>query len=255
MDFDFGDAAVVETLDKVPEQFRPLYAETPEKKFAIKSADPAIKGAVEAIVGLNRALKAERATKKPTVDLSPLKDYGATPEEIKAKLDEMAAQVTANAKIDVKKIKDEMATQFKGEIDKREARVLALKSILDGHLIDSALKGAIASEKGDVDLLLPFARGFMKPLEVDGKYTAMVVDEAGNARYSGITGLPLSPSELVKEMKANPKFGKLFEPDAKSGGGAKPGAASRTQQAPNSTANLSAMDKIRMGLDAMQTAR
>src|SRR6186713_1144068 len=98
MRFDFSTFGVVDDISVVPEQFRPLYEETPEKKFALKTKDPVVKATTDAIVGLNKALEQERIVKRPIVDLTPLKDYGSTPEEILAKLEEYKEQLATSAK-------------------------------------------------------------------------------------------------------------------------------------------------------------
>lgn len=254
MVFDFGTA--VENIEAVPEQFRSLYeTSTTTNKVSLKANDPVVKGAVEAILGLNGALKKERDAKKATVDLSVLKDYGSTPDEIKTKIDELNEKISANAKINVKQIKDDIAGQFKGEIDKRELRIKSLKSTLDTHLIDSSLKSAIAAEGGDVELLLPFARSFMLPTESEAGYSVTVVDDKGNARYSGITAAPMTPLELVKEMKATAKFAKLFPSQSGSGSGARPGAsAGAGSRAGEQQKEMTAMERISLGLAKRERA-
>lgn len=249
MDFDFGASTVVEKIDLVPEQFRSLYVEK-EGKHVLKSDDPSVKGAVEAILALNKALKAERV---PRMDFTLLKDFGSTPEEIRAKFDELQEQLRTNAKIDPKKIKEEMAGQFKKDLDTKEARIAALRASLDTHLIDSALKSAIIAEKGDVELLLPFARALMRPMEVDGRYEVTVVDEKGNARFSGVTGQAMTSAELIKEMKQNPKYWKLFDSITPSGAGTRPGASSG--KGTRSERDLSPVEKISAGLRARANAR
>jgi hypothetical protein len=109
MDFDFGP---VDSLEVVPQQFRPLYkAEAGDDgKFGI--AEP-YKGTAEAFVGLGRALKAERTASKnrQTIDLTPLSEFGATPEEIatsvKTKLQSLQEEMAKGGKLNLEKIKNE----------------------------------------------------------------------------------------------------------------------------------------------------
>jgi hypothetical protein len=46
-----------------------------------------------------------------------------------------------------------------------------------------------------------------------------VVDKAGDIRYSGVTGAPMSIKELVAEMKGHDRYAKLFASEAASGAG------------------------------------
>lgn len=246
MEFTFSP--LVEKLDLVPEQFRPLYGEK-EGKFALKSEDPAVKGAVEAILGLNKALGAERKTK---VDLTPLKEFGGSVEEIVAgvrtKLEELGAAAGGAEKMkgQIEKIKADLSAGHAKETQSKDARISALSGQLHSLLVDSAAKSAIAAEKGDIDLLMPFVRQRVKAVEENGVIAVQVVDEAGDQRYSGVTGTSMSILELVKELKANAKYGKLFESESPRGGGPKPGAAAGKPMRP-SDEPLTSIEKIQRG--------
>jgi hypothetical protein len=254
--FDFGANAVVEKLETVPEQFRPLYVEK-EGKFALAADDPKVKGAVEALSGLGKALKAARdeAKGRAPVDLSPLKEFGGSPEEIAAsvrtRLEELsaAAKGGTDAKLNIEKIKADLAKAHSTELTAREKRIEALTGQLYGHLVESEAKGAIASEKGDLDLLLPFVKQRVKVVEEDGKVQVFVVDDAGDRRYSGVTGTPMSIRELVREMKAAPKFGKLFESETPKGSGHRPGSAKTQTGGTREPAQRSSLEKIQAGLE------
>src|SRR5690606_33508926 len=96
MEHDFNQP--VEDINKIPEQFRPLYAQGEDNKFVI---NPEFKGTVEAITGLNKSLRASRAEarNKSSVDLSALAEFGDAPEKIKetfqTKLKELQDQIAA----------------------------------------------------------------------------------------------------------------------------------------------------------------
>ena len=117
MIFNFGDNQQVSDINTVPEQFRPLYAavEGQEGVHKLKNDDPTVKGAIEAVLGLNTALLAARGdvkkVKEGVIDLSPLADYGTDVPSIQAKIEELNAQL-ADAKkgkdtppVDVEKLK------------------------------------------------------------------------------------------------------------------------------------------------------
>lgn len=256
MDFDFGQNAEVTDISTVPEQFRPLYTEKEGGGHKL-SDDASTKGAVEAILGLNRALKASRAEAKDAkgrnVDLSGLSDYGTTVDEITSgiatKIEELKGQVKSDgkAKINIEKIKEDLAKQHATDLTGKETRIEALTTQLYEMLVQSEAKSAISSEKGDADLLMPFVGKHVQVLEEDGKYQVFVVDSAGDRRYSGVTGQPMTINELVKEMKDNKKYGKLFESVAPKGTGAVPGSTG-THQITVKTEDLSPTQKIARGL-------
>lgn len=256
MEFDFQENAVVKAEDfaagKVPEQFKALYAEdAATKTFKLKAEDPAVKGSVEAIVGFNKALKAERAVTKDlrarTVDLAPLKDFGATPEEIaaniQAKMDDLQGK-----KFDVEKVKQDIAKGYVGEIQKRDTQVGVLRKQLETIMVDEAIRRSLGDKAVDPDLVLPFVKNNVKVIDDNGNLAVRVVDDSGNQRFSGVTAGPLSINEYIEEMKGGQKYAPLFKAPSKSGSGASPSAtATRT---PADQRKLSAMEKISRGLDA-----
>lgn len=255
MDFEFNE---VESLEKVPEQFRPVYAEREDGKFA-PSED--YRGVVDALIGLNKSLKAARAEakNKRDVDLSPLHDFGQDPGEIRqnieSKLKELQDELAkgGDAKLNLDKVREELAQGHKKELEKYQARSEALQNQLFRQLGENAAKSAIVELKGEPELLMPFVLQQLKPVEEDGEYKVYVIDAAGDRRYSGVTGQPMTPKELIAEMKANEKYGRLFESEAGAGGGMPPGAG---RKAPAPTGRtLSANEKIAAGLTKGQYKR
>lgn len=254
MDFEFNE---VDSLDKVPEQFRGIYTESNDGKFVVGDNH---KGVVEAVNGLNKSLKAARAEAKAKtqIDLSPLSDFGKTPEEIKTafatkqkELEDQIAGKSGEAKLNLDKIREEMAASHSKELDKAKIREGALQNQLYGLLVKNNATSALVEEKGDVELMMPFVENQVKVIEEDGKFTAYVVDASGDRRYSGITGQPMTVKELVQEMKANEKYGRLFESDNQDGGGGMPpGGGNRAPKAKGRV--LSSNEKIAAGLNKGQ---
>lgn len=251
MDFDLTP---VDALDKVPEPFRPLYKEGNDGKFAV---NPDYKPLAEAVVGLNRSLKAARleAKNKTTVDLSPLSEFGEDPTAIRdavnAKLKELQDELAkgGDAKLNLDKIKGDLAAAHAKELEKANKRGEALQGQLYGLLVENAATAAVAEAKGVPELLLPFIKNQVKVVEQDGEFKVFVVDAAGDQRYSGITGQPMTIKELVAEMKAQEKFGRLFESEAGGGGGGTPpGSGRRPASQQREGEPRSSMDKIAAGL-------
>lgn len=251
MDFDF--APELDSLDKVPAQFKGAYgkAEGAEKYTLLDSHKPF----AEAILGLNTALKAERVTnkKRPVVDLTPLAEFGDDPakiaEAVKGKITGLEEQLASGSKVNIEKIRAEFVEAHKGEVTKWQNRTKGLEGQLYQLLVDQAATSAIAEAKGVPKLLLPFIRTQVKVEEADGKANVYVVDAAGDRRYSGVTGQPMSIKELVAEMKGQEEYGRLFDAEAPSGGGKDPESSKKP---PVARDNLSATDKIAQGLKTLR---
>ena len=261
MDFSFSDSKEVDSLDKVPSDFRSLYEEK-EGKFVL-SQDEKVKSAVSAVTRLNEALKASRleAKKKGTpIDLSPLQDYGSSPEEIaagvKAKLEalETAAAGSKEAKLNLDKVKEELSKAHAKDVQGRDGKISALKGQLDKLLVTDQAKTAISELGGDantIEILMPHILPHVKSIEEEGEIRPYVVDKGGDKRYSGVTAEPMTIKELVEGFKASDKFGKLFPSAAPSGGGMRPGSGSGNGM-PVKKGEMTATEKIQAGISKMK---
>jgi hypothetical protein len=263
LEWDFAKSGTVDKIDDVPVDFRPLYKESTEEKDGVKKTtfkldtdSPQVKSSVAAITGLNAALRAARAeakTNKP-VDLSPLKDLGGTPEEIKAAVDKRIAELETQLKgTNVDQIKKDLETPWKMKLTTAETERDALKKHLNEELVESRSVSAIAAEKGNITLLRPILSKYIKTTVENGRYVVHVVNDDGEQRYNG-DGTPMKIADKVKEMKSDPTFAPCFASEAPSGGGASPTAASSststvrqfaTQQANNRDANSKIAEGIR----------
>ncbi len=247
MDIDLSGP--IEDISKVPEPFRFMLAEGEDKKYTVI---PEHKPIADAITGLNRSLKAARqeAKTKTPVDLTLLADYGATPEEIAAGIQTKLAEAREAAKGGdakaLERLRTDLVTAHTADVKKHTARNEALQTQLYGLLVENSAREAITELKGVPDLLLPFIKTQVKPQEKDGVYSVIVVDAAGEQRYSGVTGQPMSIKELVAEMKANEKYGRLFESETQIGSGFKPDGGRKP--APGAKPDQTPTGKISSGL-------
>lgn len=248
MDFDFSP---VESIDKVPAQFQKLYADKPgeDGKFTV---NPEFNAVAEALNGFNRSnktLRQQLKDNKPT-DLSVFAEYGDTPEAIlegfKAKLTEAGGAKGAEVQKQIDAAKQSIAEANKKELEKRDQRNQALQGQLYNLIVENAATAAIAELKGVPELLLPFIKTQVKVNEENGEFKAQVIDAQGEVRY-GATGSPMTIKELVQEMKAQEKYGRLFESEAPAGSGKPPGSG--RQPAQRQTAReLTSAEKIAQGL-------
>ncbi len=264
MKFDFAANKTVDSIEKVPADFRGLYSEGDDGSFSLRSDDAGVQSAVSAITRLNNALVSSRAEAKAAkdnsgVDLSALEDYGVTPEEIATtvagKLEELQAQITSGkgkksaeeVERQIEKIKKDLMKTHQTEVDAKEVVIGGLRGHLHKTLISDAATREIAAAGGDAEMLMPFVAPTLKPFESDGKYGVNVIDpEDGSTRYSGVTGEPMTIAERVAELKATDKFTKLFSSEAPSGGGTPPNGR-KSPQAPKGQ-ELTPVQKISSGL-------
>jgi len=250
VDFDFSQNLMVKDITLVPEDFRALYA---EDKVAgdhkIKSDDPTVKGAVAALVGMSKALKARRIEKP--IDLTPLGEYGRNPEEvvtwIKTKVDDYETRLASKAKIDLEKLKTELNAPLLKENHVLKEINGSVTGQLKAVLVDTAIRSALGDKAIDQDLVMPHVKDKLQVSQEDGKFQVFVVDIDGRQRVSGTTAQPLTIDELVKEMRASPKYAPLFKSDAPRGSGSSPGASSTRSL--GSEVKLSSLEKISLGLE------
>lgn len=254
MDFEFD---TVETIDKVPEQFRGIYTEgegDDAGKFVVGTA---FKATAEAISGFNKSNKTLRKeiseAKKGKVDLSSLSTYGDDPTSILEGIQTAitAASSTKNQDVDkaVKSAKEAMTLANKTAMDKSDQRNQGLQNQLYSLLVENNATSAIAEAKGVPELLMPFVKNQVKVSEEDGEFKVNVIDSDGEVRY-GATGSQMSIKELITEMKSNEKYGRLFESEAPPGGGMPPGGGNRKPTPKGHV--LSANEKIAAGLNKGQ---
>lgn len=230
--FDFAENRSVDSIDKVPEQFRALYTETETGGFEL-SKEPTVSGAVEAILGLRKALTASRAEAKEAkgkaVDLSSLSDYGTTVDDINkgftSKIEELQAEIAKGkgASLDLDKLKEAMNEQHAKAILAKDGVIQNLEVQLHKELVVNRATAAIVEAGGNPLLLMPHVNKYVKAVANDaGQYEVHVLDDADTRRFSGLTGEHMTIKELVGEMKADEKFGVCFASTAPEGGGTKP---------------------------------
>lgn len=209
--------ATVSTLDDIEEAHRPLYVERDGKYVLDVDADPG--GA------LKSALQKERTTNSTLK--KRLKDLGLDDRddaEIAELLDlgEKAKQGVHRATDQVEQVKTALTKSHQKEVDKKDATIRELTGSLEDLLVEGAAKDAIRDQKGDDFILLPHIRSQVVVVRNDeGKYVARVKGEKPGEFRLNDSGDPMSPADLVAEMRANPKYESAFRGAGGSGGGAR----------------------------------
>lgn len=256
--FKFADNQTVESLDGVPEDYRCFYGES-DGQFKLQNDNPIVAASVKNLTQLGTTLAKERtnleAAKKGRVDLSPLSDYGTTPEEIAEKVTELVTEASKKG--------DGAATKWQEKLNQQKADMTkaheaattklnegtaSLKNALYSQMVSSNALQALVKHKGAAELMMPIIRQHVQVTEDNGEYRPIVVDENGTERFGG-TGAAMTVEELVGELKKDDRYSRGFESESPKGTGTKPGAPSRPGIRPGGDpAERSSLDKIKAGL-------
>lgn len=204
----------VDSIDAIPETQRDLYKES-NGKFVLD-----VDG-YEDPTNLKSALAKERkAAADAAKQVKSWQDLGKTPDEILALIDTAskaeAEKLTKGGEWD--KLKEQITSQHKGELGKKDVEITTLRKRLESEMVDKTATSAIANAKGSTALLLPHVRASVRVIEEGGDFSVRVVDVAGNPRVNS-KGEFLSIADLVDEMRQSEVFGRAFEPSGTTGGG------------------------------------
>jgi hypothetical protein len=212
--------------------------------------------ALEALRSENAALLASR--NEVLKEAKKAKEYarkfeGIDPERYKAleTAAEEAERKRAEAVGDWKAREAQLLEKVQKDIEARDSRINTLSSALERRLVDAEATAALAAAKGSPKVLLPHIKSHVKVVEEDGEYVVHVVDAKGNQRIGDAKGSPMTISQLVEEMKADPEFARNFDGSGSSGGGATKsnagGGGVKTIQKGDQAAFLANLDDIIAG--------
>lgn len=253
MEFEFLKNPTVDSLDKVPEQFRGLYGEG-EGGFVLGEN---YKGVATAVDGLNKSLKAARRdadeAKRNRPDLSGFSAIGqllgiegddaTNPETLRGAIEKVISE-SKDGKVNWEKMKRDLEGGFNTKLQAKDGELQSMGKTLQKYLVTTAAVQAIAAHKGVPDLLLPHIQSKTKVIKDGEDYVVRVVDESGDPRGNASGGF-MTVEDLVKELKSSPTFGRAFESEAPAGGGAKPGNQGKPKP---QNRELSPTEKIAAGL-------
>lgn len=209
--------AILDKLDSVPEAQRALYVER-DGKFVL-DVDP--ESAEEAFAsGLKK--NRDQALKELAQAKKALKDWDGIDkdeyQQLKQARDE-AERKKATAEGDFKSLEKQLVERHSAELTQRETKIGKLTKALERHLVDAELTRAIAAKKGVPELLLPYARQFVRVKEAEDGFQGYIADEAGNPRVADGKGTPMDYDAFV-EQELMVRFPRAFDGTGSSGGGA-----------------------------------
>lgn len=227
-------AAVVESLDTVPETQRDLYVKGSDNKFWL---DTDYKDEIDKIAKNRDDILGEKKGLKGVEDM--LKEAGVKPSDIKQILKERkeAAEKKALEAGEFDKVRQQIVDQHTAELGKRDQRESALVGTISELMVDARAVEAITKAKGSVRLLLPVVKARAQVKETDGKFNLVVTDDKGVPQVRGTKSEPMTLDQLVEELKADKEYAGAFDGTGASGSGAPasgarggaPGITSRSQ--------------------------
>lgn len=221
MSSEFSFQPEIESLDNVPEGFKSLY-EQGEKGFKINSrlAGRFQSLQEEAISNTKKALQQEVA-KEQKIRLELEKQLNAQQAQ------QAQAQAQAQAQTQTKKEEKKNEGGDKEAFERRVQEMLEQKNNAISQLqnqilsktLDNALKEAIHSESGSVDLLEPILKQFIKAsLDDSGNLKTEVQSLDGEGVLLQGNGTQGTLKDLVKQAKKDERFARAFSVESNSGG-------------------------------------
>lgn len=257
---DFVFNAEVDDLEGLPTEAKALYAKNKDGKYEL---DPVMRKRLDTS-SLSSALKAER---KKAQDLEKLvkgfKEVGLgdTPEEMLAAIRAAEEGLDPDDKGDRGKLKDlkalrekvkaEADERIKAAVGEKDEQLSKMERSLRKNMLEREAVTALAKHKGSQDLLLDqVTKRLVLVDEGDGELVVRVVDKDGDPVTDG-AGNPKTVDQLVKEMRADERYSRAFEPTGKSGTGAKPNHQGRKGGGEGGDTRTS-MEKLSAGLATLR---
>jgi len=257
--FNFAQNKELENLDKVPDNIKPFYTQVdPEAEggcpFTLKK-DEVVSAAVNIITGAAGALEKERNRKVDPVDLTPLKAYGSSVEDIvvginKQKTDlEKQIKGDVNVKEQINELRREMTTAHVQETTQLKKQNDSLVHQLDEYMVQTEIDAAASVVGANPKLIAPFAKQHMKVnVDEDGRRSVVIINHDGTDRYSMENAGDLAnPVELLQDMSKDAQYKALFPASQRSGADT-PAGAGRKPAGKKGGENLTAASKISQGL-------
>jgi hypothetical protein len=224
---------IFDTKEAAPEFLRDHLTET-DGKFVFRAE------LSNETAGLKSALKAERDAKSALEkSLKGYEGIDATKARELLTQQQKAEEDKAKANGEWENWKAQMQATHEAEKRALEDKLRQAETDYETEFVDAKVTAEIANAKGRPRLLKPWL-GAKSVLE-NGQRAIRIYDDKGNLRY-GKDGAPMTVSERLAEMKADPEFMVAFEGSGAGGNGA--------HNTPNSS-NTGAKTITRTALDQL----
>lgn len=270
MPWNFEDT--VDSLDGVPEEYRPGYTAGQDGKFTWKPEFKPFAAAITGNIGVTNKVRADlkKSNDESAARRLAIKAYedlisasGLTVEEgksavevLKAHIDDLQAKAKngGELKVNLDALRKDFEKQTKAIREESEGKVTKMTRTLEKHLIGDVSKSALAKFEGNSTLLMPAIRDRVKVVPEGDDYVVRVVDGEGNYRLDTKGGY-MTIESLVQELKANPDYAQAFKSTANGGSGARQQTKQTTVSTTPTRDKMSATDKIKAGLGKGQFER
>lgn len=210
-------AAVVDSLDAVPEPLRENYIQAEGGKFVL-DADV---DAHPAIVGLKKKNQELIGREK---DLSgKLRPFeGLDPEQVTKAIDAQrkAEEERQKQEGNFETLKQQMAQQLATKEKEWQAKESRYQTAIERRVARDEARAALAAVEGNATLLMPHILETVRTVEEGDDWNAIVVDKKGNQRFNPTTGDPMTIKELVAEMMTKDEYKPAFPAPSVTGSGA-----------------------------------
>jgi len=227
--------AVVDSIEEVEEQFRPLYQqdEKDSKFYLDADVDPReISSLRKEAADRRKALQELKGKIPEDFDAEEWKRLKAETKK-REKEREDAEREKQRREGDFEAREKKLVERHEQELKAEREKAVKYQRQRDKAIMDDAARAAIHSAKGRANLLLPHV---LKRLAVQensqGEAELMVLDEHGDPAVADGRGTSLSLPKLIDEFKASDEFGVAFEGSGASGGGMQPNAGTRGSSGP-----------------------
>jgi len=274
--WDFLANKAVDTVDIVPEEFRPLYAEDKtEGKFILRPEVAPLAESFTAVSkkynDLSRARKEDNA--KDAARRTSLKALSDTfselgwdlgddetklPEIVKSKVSEIMDQVKGGkeVKLNIEAVRKDFEKKMGDLATKKDGEIAAMKTSLEKYMVNAAAASTLSAagtvEKG-VEFLMPHITKAVRVVQDDnGEYAVRVVDGDNNVRFDS-RGNPMAISGLVEELKQT--FPMAFRSANANGGSGKPPDSSNRGKAQPTNQTMTPNQKIAAGLSGIMKGK
>jgi hypothetical protein len=240
--------AIRENLDGLTEDEKKHYTEK-EGKFCLDVIT--VNGtSLEDVTGLKKTLEKIRTnerdlTKKLEALQTKFKDID--PEEARnalGKIDEIK-NWDGDRKITeaVEATKRELAKQHTKIKEQLEEDLTDAQEQLTDALVNTKIVEALQKEQGNIDLLLPHVKRFVRMVRnSEGRFYPEVISENGDPRVGDSDGSPMTVHQLVLEMKTQKTFAAAFPGANATGSGGGSSSESGTQKKTGGGKTIAASD-------------
>ena len=223
MPFNFSENETVDSIEKVPIELRTYYKAGEGGVHSLREDMKPAAGAWDGMAKANTAARQQvKDLSKGKIDMTPLSEFGSTPQEIKDAFDgriaEMSTAIEAKkGAVDPEKLRKQMNEGFAVKEKVHLERNSALQTQLYTHLVRDEAHKALSSEKGDPNLLMHLIDETVKTVAENGQLVARVFEPGSDEPRLGNMGLSMTVTERVQELKRDERYKVCFAADVKAG--------------------------------------